>query len=372
MPWYNDLRPEKDHHKQEFALVFPDMTDAERSRCIRRLLELRQYLQEHIAVKRNDKNLLIASWNIKEFGQLQERLPESYFYIAEIISNFDLIAIQEVKNSLRDLQVVMRLLGDEWGYLINDITEGAAGNSERFAYIFDKRRVEFSGLAGEIVLWGELTDASTLKQLKRTPYITGFTAGWKSFAIINVHLNPNNNREDREIRRLEIQALVRVLEEKLRRNRLWTENLLLMGDFNLYSNNEEMLKILYDFGFEEQVALKDKPTNVSGTQSYDKIFFLENKYFTVPDEGKGGVLKFFDAIYRESDYAQYKTYMLAHKDDPSTLDREEAFQTYFERYWRRYQMSDHYPVWMEMLIDSSDEFLKEKLSVYESQEGGGL
>lgn len=61
-------------------------------------------------------------------------------------------------------------VGDEWSFL--------------------KRRVEFSGLAGEIVLWDELADASTLKQLKRTPCITGFTAGWKSFAIINVHLNP--------------------------------------------------------------------------------------------------------------------------------------------------------------------------------------
>ena len=366
MPWYNDLRPEKDHNKQEFALVFPDMTDGERARCIRRLLGLRQYLEEQIIVKRNDKNLLIASWNIKEFGQIRDRLPESYFYIAEIISKFDLIAIQEVKNSLQDLQVVKRLLGDDWSYLINDITEGAGGNSERFAYLFDKRRVEFSGLAGEIVLWDEITNPSTLKQLKRTPYITGFTAGWKSFAIINVHLNPNNSKENRQIRRLEIQALVDVLREKLRKNRLWTENLLLMGDFNLYSNNEEMVKILRDFGFIELEALKGQPTNVSDTQSYDKIFFLENKYFTIPDEGgRGGVLKFFNSIYREEDYAEYKTYMLAHKEAPATLDSERAFRVYFERYWRRYQVSDHYPIWMELLIDSSDEFLQEKLRAYE-------
>lgn len=368
MPWYNDLRPEKDHHKQEFALVFPEMTDEERSRCIRNLLGLRRYLQEQIIVKRNDKNLLIASWNIKEFGQIRERIPESYFYIAEIISKFDLVAIQEVKDSLKDLQVVMRLLGENWSYLINDITEGTAGNSERFAYIYDKRRVEFSGLAGEIVLWDELTGASTLKQLKRTPYITGFTAGWKSFAIINVHLNPNNSREDREIRRLEIQALVNVLGEKLRRGRLWTENLILMGDFNLYSNNEEMMDVLHDFGFRELDVLKDRPTNVSSTQSYDKIFFLENKYFTIPDEGgggRGGVLKFFESIYREEDFEEYKTYMLAHKDDPSNLISEKDFRIYFERYWRRYQVSDHYPIWMELLIDSSDEFLQEKLKAYE-------
>ncbi|MCB0572405.1 MAG: endonuclease/exonuclease/phosphatase family protein [Phaeodactylibacter sp.] len=363
MPWYNDLRPAEDLRKQEFGLIFPDMTDAERANIIQNLLRLRPYLDQTIARKRSDQNLLIASWNIKEFGQLQERIPESYFYIAEIISKFDLVAIQEVKNTLKDLQILMRLLGDNWGYLINDITEGVAGNSERFAFVFDKRRVEFSGLAGEIVLWDELTGNRSLKQLKRTPYITGFTAGWKTFAIINVHLNPDNSEAAQNVRRQEIEALVRVLQEKLRKKSLWTENLMLMGDFNLYSDpsNQEMAGLLLNFGFKELSALAGKPTNVSGTQAYDKLYFRENRYFQVPGDGRGGVLKFFESVYREEDYALYKSYMLKHKGDPSSLVDESDFKSYFERYWRRYQVSDHYPVWMEILIDSSDEFLQEKL-----------
>ncbi len=367
MPWYNDLRPAKDHHKQQFALVFPDMTDEERASTIRNLLGLRQYLEFNIPQKKHEENLLIASWNIKEFGQIRDRIPQSYFFIAEIISKYDLVAVQEVKNSLKDLQVIMRLLGSDWSYLINDVTGGRAGNAERFAYIFDKRRVEFSGLAGEIVLWDELTDQSQLRQLKRTPYITGFKAGWKSFAIINVHLNPSNSEKAREIRRQEIRALVRVLEDKLAKDHFWSENLMLMGDFNLYDDNADMVDMLNNFGFKELNALRGKTTNVSDNQSYDKIFFRENKYFTIPgggQRGNGGVLRFFESVYEEEEYFRYKTYMLAHKNDPSTLDSEEEFRTYFERYWRRFQMSDHYPVWMEILIDSSDEFLKEKLEAY--------
>ena len=42
--------------------------------------------------------LLLATWNLKEFagGESDKRNDESYWYIAEIVSHFDLIAIQEV------------------------------------------------------------------------------------------------------------------------------------------------------------------------------------------------------------------------------------------------------------------------------------
>ena len=73
-----------------------------------------------------------------------------------------------------DLDIIMQLLGENWRYLVNDITNGTDGNSERSAYIFNTQRVKLSGLAGEISLWDELTANSDVKQLKRAPYITGF------------------------------------------------------------------------------------------------------------------------------------------------------------------------------------------------------
>jgi hypothetical protein len=53
-----------------------------------------------------------ASWNLKEFGHLKNRLPETYFYIAEILNRFDLVAVQEVNSTLTDLDIIMRLLGE--------------------------------------------------------------------------------------------------------------------------------------------------------------------------------------------------------------------------------------------------------------------
>ena len=95
MPTYNDLRPQEDLDKKDYALIFPDMTKTEKKRTIERLLELREGLRNDITMKKADNNLLLASWNIKEFGHTTQRLPEAYFYIAEILSSFDLIVIQE-------------------------------------------------------------------------------------------------------------------------------------------------------------------------------------------------------------------------------------------------------------------------------------
>ena len=97
MPWYNDLRPVDDESKQNYALVFPDMTNTEKKRTIENLLQLRSGLDHDIPKKIADENLLVATWNLKEFGHLKNRLPETYFYLAEILNQFDLIAVQEVK-----------------------------------------------------------------------------------------------------------------------------------------------------------------------------------------------------------------------------------------------------------------------------------
>ncbi|MCB0427457.1 MAG: hypothetical protein KDD16_09160, partial [Mangrovimonas sp.] len=132
MPWYNDLRPQSDDKKIDYALIFPNLNNAQRKRIIQDLLLLRQDLDLKIPEKNSDRSLLLASWNLKEFGHLTKRIPDSYFFIAEIINRFDLVAVQEIKSGLDDLNILMRLLGSNWSYTITDITEGDDGNSERF------------------------------------------------------------------------------------------------------------------------------------------------------------------------------------------------------------------------------------------------
>ncbi len=364
MPFYNDLRPQADYDQRHYSLVFPNMTNGDKVRTITNLIRLKGGLEQRVPSRKSDESLLVASWNIKEFGHTTQRLNEAYFYIAEIIARFDLVAIQEVKSTLKDLRIVMRILGSDWDYLINDITDGDNGNSERSAYLFNNKRLRLSGLAGEILLWPAITEGSEIRQLKRTPYITGFKAGWKSFAMINIHLHPGDDAEDVAFRKEEIRLLLAALKEK--NDGLWTQNLVLSGDFNLYQSKDgPAVSLINQAGYSEVEGLKDKDTNASQTEAYDRLFVRRNKYFEVATdesgEGIGDVFNPFDFVFKQDEHRQYKDKMIAVYGGTKDLENDaNALEDYFMHFWRRNQISDHFPIWFELGTDSSVSFLKEK------------
>lgn len=377
MPNYNDLRPVADLKKRDFALVFPGMTVTEKKRTIEGLLRLRTTLDAEVAGRRSESNLLIASWNIKELGHTTQRLPEAFFYLAEIIARLDLVIVQEIKSSMNDLEILMRLLGDDWSYVVNDITEGNAGNSERSAYLLNKTRVEFAGLAGEIVLWDDLTANSSIKQLKRTPFITGFRAGWKTFAIVNLHLHPGGDSEDVEHRREEVRLLLAAIRHKIKRGRFWNENLILAGDFNFFNGphkDDETIAMLADAGFREVESLIGLDTNASRTEAYDRLFFSNNEYFRIVQtrEGRenGGVFNPFRLVYGDGAESTYKAEMMADYTGSRDLNVPSKLASYYKHPWRKNQISDHFPIWCELIIDDSDQFLKEKLEDLEAESPG--
>ena len=51
--------------------------------------------------------------------------------IGEIVSRFEVVALGD----LRELHVLMKWLGADWAFPITDVNIGAAGNSERMAFI---------------------------------------------------------------------------------------------------------------------------------------------------------------------------------------------------------------------------------------------
>ena len=97
-------------------------------------------------------NLLVATWNLRAFGSLTRKWHsgpndtprrdlESALCIAEVVSRFDVIAIQEVKADLRALRDLLKKLGSNWSFALTDVTYGSPGNGERLAYLFDTTRV---------------------------------------------------------------------------------------------------------------------------------------------------------------------------------------------------------------------------------------
>lgn len=370
--WYNDLRPDKELVNDKFSLIMLErddnysrmLDDDAKQRTISNLLKLREGLFENIPKKTVDTNLLLCSWNIKSFGTLNDRTAESLFYIAEIINAFDIVAVQEINRDLSDFKKVMSVLGSHWKYTISDVTEGNSGNDERFGFIYDSRRVTHSGLSGEIVIAPEsVAEDAIIKQLKRTPTFTGFESGWQKFSIVSVHLQPGDSAANRALRKEEVRLLMEVLNKKLGSTAFQDRNMIILGDTNLYDDDDAIVKLITDSNFIESDALAGKFTNTSLSQIYDRLFLNVDHYFKIATDDlgneRGGVFNLFDYIYLNTpaEISTYHKQMLLHKEDPSNLIDDISFASYFNRYWKCNQMSDHLPVWLELQTESSDEFL---------------
>jgi endonuclease/exonuclease/phosphatase family metal-dependent hydrolase len=358
MPFYKDLRKRQSNSYAE--------------RTIEHLLRLRNQLRKDIPARTLRDTLLLATWNIRDFDSNKfghgPRLDESFYYIAEIIASFDLVAVQEVTTDLGPLKRVMCLLGPNWDYIVTDVTEGPGGNQERLAYVFDKRKVMFRNIAGEIVLplsraiGGEATDiklpeshqieftkntrltlpdgnsvkikkgqklelpvgkhavhlpegqkVAKYRQFARTPFMVAFQAGWFKFNLCTVHLyygDDTGAKYDRRVK--EIAAISKLLAnraEKIRKKEKTGENFILLGDFNIVEPGDATMKALTKNGF----TLPEKlyKSNVSESMYYDQIAFMVKKdeLEMGPSENNSGVFRFFKSVFRNSEFSIYDDLM---------------------------------------------------------------
>jgi hypothetical protein len=68
--------------------------------------------------------------------------------LAEVIGWFDLVAPQEVNDDLRGLHGIQAELSDDYATIFND----PGGNRERFAFLYDKRKVSPREEIGELTI----------------------------------------------------------------------------------------------------------------------------------------------------------------------------------------------------------------------------
>jgi hypothetical protein len=46
-------------------------------------------------------------------------------YISRFIRRCDVVAVQEVRGNLRALRYMLKVLGDEWAFVLTDVTKGS-------------------------------------------------------------------------------------------------------------------------------------------------------------------------------------------------------------------------------------------------------
>jgi len=334
--------------------------EGERPGVAGKLVDLRGELRDQGVPRRTASDtLLLATWNVREFGRRRpkygRRIPESFYYIAETISAFDIVALQEVNEDLRDLKKVMRYLGREWDFIATDMTEGRSGNRERMTFVYDTRKVSFQNVAGEIVLpKAKLIGGED--QIARTPFMVAFQSGWFKFKLCTVHIYYGDTAGVKFERRVkEIESIGKFMAKRAKEDDEY--NYILLGDFNIVVSTDKTMYALEGSGFVVPEEVRH-PTNINEKYFYDQIAFK-----TKPDELRlggsrpnAGIFKFYEAVFKEEEFDAYKNHVKRTNNSYGRYDVAKRKKYY--RTWRTFQMSDHYPLWVELKIDFSEDYLK--------------
>ena len=272
----------------------------------------------------------IASWNIQNFGEQKATNKAKMALIATILSQFDIIAVQEISNVYEKADAGCprnenACPGNKNCSLLRNALKKYLSNrnsrnyemifspqvkDERYLFIFDKNRLELIE-AGQLIFdEGDanvpICDSKSQGKMARQPFYATFRAGNFDFTLITAHTSPSRNI-------FELQALrefyVKIQDMDIKQN-----DVILLGDLNADCSYLSKTKKI-NLRKPEFIWLIDIDTTVrdSTNCAYDRIIFTEatKEDFT----GSKGVFRF---------------------DEEYDLGKETALK-----------LSDHYPIWAD-------------------------
>lgn len=330
----------------------PSITDKPPVATRAELAALRRQLSRDVP-RKTDENLLVATWNIREFGGLTEKwhstqsdTPKrdlhSLACIAEIVSRFDVVALQEVQANVRALRHMLEALGDSYSVVLTDAVVDDQGDNERLAFVFDRERLEVSGLACELVVplnWTRkrkpkrgIAQAALGRQFARTPYAVAFKRLDATFVLVTLHViwagTDDQALADREE---ELAAIAAWLRSWAQDANSWDQNLICLGDFNIDRHESPLWQAFTSTGLTvpEPIA---RPRLIGGK----------------PLEG------FYDQIawFTEDKAAEHPLLSLEFTGKAEMFDWSKTVlvDSGLTRGQKSYRMSDHYPLWAEFSV----------------------
>jgi endonuclease/exonuclease/phosphatase family metal-dependent hydrolase len=277
--------------------------------------------------------LLAATWNLTNFG-IQDRSDNDFALMAEVISWFDLVAIQEIADDLAHLRLLMNNLPSTYKVIISDI----GGNDERAGFLYDSAKVERLELAAEVAVspsdqrYIRMRGVSgSFQGFDRNPYVVAFRAGALEFTAVSVHLFFGSNAYyDEDRRALEAYALARWADHRHKAPGAYSQNILVMGDLNLPIRDES--SSVYKALKAKRLILPQHSTtmgsNLAGDKHYDQVAFQA-----------GGMQKSYTSHSGVFDFDH----------EPFFVDAWHTGRDYFNTAVK-YHIADHRPLWAEFNI----------------------
>jgi hypothetical protein len=337
------------------------LSKSTRERTANGLETLRKDLIHQIPARRYESNLLMATWALRRFGS-PTHVPidhaESLFYMAEVISSFDLVALQEVDQDLRRLRNLLEILGPDWNVLVSETAPGMIGNRERFAILYYEPRVEFRSFSGQIILppeRGPGGQGKPVQQFARPPLLGTFRSGNYEFQVCTAHITFGRGLPKVQLE--EVQKLGNYLRMRSR----WEDaNLFLLGDFQMGIRESPILEALRESGIQIPDELLH-PTNLKKDRYYDLIGYTSPRQGTLPlgkSTTRAGTYDLFEHVLQDENYREYTTdpgfrkfLGSGEKLPASKADKDRSMMNRF-RTWKTSLISDHLPLWAELDTES--------------------
>ena len=262
----------------------------------------------------------IASFNIQIFGKNKASEPEVIKTLAKIVSRFDVVAIQEIREktntAVTALDSALEALGEKYDYVIGPRL-GRSNTKEQYAFFYRASVLRI----GETYTYKELG----ADYIHREPLVSQFFSKRSTFdfVLINAHIDPDD--VDREI-----SVYPEIVADA--QKRLGDEDIMIMGDFNAdcgYFDEDKQIKLRDKRKFKWLIANQLDSTVAKDSCAYDRMIVTRSmaKQFT----GKAGVFP-FDIVY--------------------DLDVEPK------------EISDHYPVYAVFSYNVTDKLSKNSFVVY--------
>ncbi|WCB96314.1 hypothetical protein DSM104299_05071 [Baekduia alba] len=275
-------------------------------------------------------NLVLATWNVANLG-VQERTDDAYRLIAEIVSWFDLITVQEVNANLDGVLAIRKHLPAGYALLFSD----ASGNRERQAFFYDTARVTQLEEVGRLAIPPAKLDqirlpgtTTVFEGFDRGPYLGTFQAGKFELMLASVHLFFGSTKPaDLERRTLETFALAWWAKKYHLDKTTYVPDLVPLGDFNLPKavKGDRIFDALTSRGLVVPPHSSQIGSSIASDNQYDQVAFFPGESMT-RFTGQMSVFDFDGALFQD---------LLAQRGRDDFLA------------WMRYYLSDHRPLWAE-------------------------
>ena len=242
------------------------------------------------------KEIRVAAFNVQIFGQRKMSKDEIPDILAKIIARYDVILIQEIRDSSQtaifQLLELVNQTSDQRYELVLSNRLGRTSSQEQYAYFY---RIDTLTLLSHYHYDdGEEPDSDTFQ---REPFVVRFRAetGSLDFTLIGVHTSPDDAEE-------EIDSLVDVYDDMQGR---WNEeDAMIIGDFNadcsyVSQTDQNSIRLWTDERFTWWID-DDTDTTTSSTDcAYDRI--VTSTGLTGHVVANSSRVLHFDQVYELSD-----------------------------------------------------------------------